>query len=163
MILDLSAGLRSMWFEKDRRDVVWIDVRPVVKPSVVADAGELPFAAGSGFDLVVLDPPHMNVGYGPKLVKAYGHWTTAQIERIVRRSAEDAHRVTRPGTLMAFKWNDHDVKLNEALGLVMPWWEPLFGSRVMHRTKHAASTYWVMCRRKDRCTIEAGPKTGVLY
>jgi hypothetical protein len=72
--------------------------------------------------------------------KTYGHHTTEQIRDIVKRSAAEAWRVSTPDALMAFKWNDHDQKLERVLALMADWWEPLFGQLVVTRTKHACGT-----------------------
>ena len=144
-ILDLSAGNRAVWFDKNYRDVVFVDIRPV-GPSVVADSRSLPFAAGT-YDLVVFDPPHVNFSAGAELSKTYGHHTTEEIRTLIRETGQEAYRVTRRDALMAFKWNDHDQKLSKVLALMAAWWEPLFGHKTAMRTKHASATTWVMLRR----------------
>ena len=147
-ILDMSAGNRAVWFDKNYRDTVYVDIRPEVKPSIVADTRKLPFGA-STFDLVVFDPPHVNFGKNAEMSKTYGYHTTDDIRDCVAKSAQQAHRTTRVGALMALKWNDHSQKLERILGLMQEWWEPLFGHKVAMRTKHASATRWVLLRRKD--------------
>lgn len=85
------------------------------------------------------------------MAKYYGHHTTAEIRDIVAGSAREAHRVTRREALMAFKWNDHDQKLDDMLGLMSTYWRPLFGHHMRNRGGKAAmsQTYWVMLLRKD--------------
>ncbi len=61
-ILDLSAGRRAVWFDKEHRDATYIDIRPEVKPTLVADARALPPEIGQDFGLIVFDPPHVNFG-----------------------------------------------------------------------------------------------------
>lgn len=147
-ILDLSAGKRAVWFDKNHRDATYVDIRPEVAPTIVADARALPPEVGDGYDLIVFDPPHVNAGANSRLSRlSYGHHTTAQIRDIVAGSAREAHRVSRPDALMAFKWNDHDQSFERVLGLMAPWWEPLFGHATAIRTKHACETQWVMLRR----------------
>lgn len=153
-ILDMSAGNRAVWFDKDYRDAVYVDVRPEVEPTIVADTRSLPPAVGDGFGLIVFDPPHVNFGANAELSKTYGHHTTAEIRDIVRRSASEAHRVSERDALMAFKWNDHDQKLDGVLALMSPWWEPLVGHRVSQRTKHASTTFWVLLRRRDVAVVQ---------
>lgn len=82
------------------------------------------------------------------MAKFYGHWTTQEILDTVAGSAREAHRVSKPNGLMAFKWNDHDIKLDRVLAL-MPQWEPLFGHHMRNRGGPASvsQTYWVMLRR----------------
>ena len=148
-ILVLSAGNRAVWFDKDYRDTVYVDIRSEVKPTFVADSRALPPEIGEGYDLIVFDPPHVNFGANADMSKAYGHHTTAEIRDIISRSAREAHRVSRPDALMAFKWNDHDQSFTKVMALMAPWWEPLFGQKTSMRTKHASTTQWVLLRRRD--------------
>lgn len=147
-ILDLSAGKRAIWFDKAYRDAVFVDIRAEMRPTVVADSRKLPGEIGRGYDLVVFDPPHVNFSAGAQMSQQYGHHTTEEIRSIVAETAQEAHRVTRPDALLAFKWNDHDQKLEKILALMSPWWEPLFGHKVAMRTKHASATTWVLLRRR---------------
>ncbi len=142
-ILDLSAGNRAIWFEKDLPFVTFLDKRESVNPTFVCDTRSIPDEVGKDFNLVVFDPPHVNFGASADMSKAYGHHTSADIRDIVARSSDEAHRISKPNALMAFKWNDHDQKLEKILAL-MPKWKPLFGHKVSSRTKHSSMTYWVM-------------------
>lgn len=145
-ILDLSAGNRAIWADKNNPLVTFVDRRASVKPMFVADSTALPPEVGSGYDLIVFDPPHMNCGPNSNMSRVYGHHTTAYIFELIKGTSKEAHRVSRSGALMAFKWNDHDIKLQKVLDL-MPEWTPLFG----HLTKDGpgSKTYWVMMLRKD--------------
>ncbi len=145
-ILDLSAGRRAIWFDKNNPLATFIDRRAEVNPMIVADTTALPEETGSGYDLVVFDPPHMNVGPNSNMSRAYGHHTAAEIYRTIEGTAKEAHRVTRHDALMAFKWNDHDIKLKTVLAL-MPQWECLFGHLTKDGPGSASKTYWAMLRR----------------
>lgn len=145
-ILDLSAGKRAIWFDKNYPSTVFVDIRPEVGPTFVADSRSLPPEVGSNYDLVVFDPPHVNFSAGAEMSQQYGHHTTEEIREIIRQTGREAYRVTRSDALMAFKWNDHDQKLGKVL-LLLPNWEPLFGHKVAIRTKHASATTWVLLRR----------------
>ena len=149
-ILDLSAGNRAVWFDKNHRDAIYVDIRPEVEPTIVADARSLPAEVGTDYDLVVFDPPHKNNGVNGKMAHNYGHWTAEQIRDIVTGSAREAHRVSRPDALMAFKWNDHTRKLSSVLAWISPWWEPLFGHGAEPQQRGRSTTSWVMLRRRDQ-------------
>jgi hypothetical protein len=131
-ILDLTPGNRGIWFNKN-------DAR--------ADFGVS--AEGCGYQLVVFDPPHANVGATSNMSRNYGHSTAAEIREFITEMARTAWLRSMPNALMAFKWNDHDRKLSPILDLMIPWWSPLFGQRTAVRRKHASSTYWVMLVRRD--------------
>lgn len=144
-ILDMSAGARAVWFDKNHPDATYVDIRPEVSPSIVADTRAMPAEVGTGFDLILFDPPHKNFAASGNMAKNYGHHTVAEIRVIVRDSAKEAHRVSNPDALMAFKWSEGHIKLRAALDLLGPWWEPLFGHGVSHQQ---TGTSWVMLRRR---------------
>ena len=145
-ILDLSAGRRAIWFNKNHPFAVYLDKRPEVEPTIVCNTRDIPESVGSGFNLVCWDPPHMNCGPNSNMSKVYGYHTTAEILETIELTGKEAYRVTAENALMAFKWNDHDIRLERVLKL-LPNWEPLFG----HLTKDGpgSQTYWVMLRRID--------------
>ena len=147
-ILDLSAGNRAIWFDRKYRDAVFVDIRPEVCPDVVADTRELPAHIGGGFSLILFDPPHANYGANGAMAKTYGHFTTPTIRDTIARTGEQAHRVTAADALMALKWHNHDLSLATVLGLLDPYWEPLFGHGVTAPTRRKRMTSWVMLRRR---------------
>ena len=77
-IIDVTAGRRTIWLDTAHPDAVYVDVRPEVRPDVLADSTRLPFAAAT-FDLAIFDPPHKNVGATARMTSTYGHFTIAQI------------------------------------------------------------------------------------
>lgn len=143
-ILDLTAGQRAVWFNKNHPLATYLDKRPEVKPTIVCNTRKIPKSAGSGFNLVVFDPPHMNCGPNSNMSRVYGYHTTEEILETIRLTGSEAHRVTAPNALMALKWNNHDIRLERVFAL-LPQWEPLFG----HLTKDGprSQTYWAMLRR----------------
>lgn len=147
-ILDLSAGRRGVWFDKNHPLATFVDKRPEVEPTVLADTRDLRGKLGrKKFDLFVFDPPHLNTGKNSDMSRAYGHHTTAEILETVEKTAAEAYRIGKKNALMAFKWNTHDLPLKRIL-LLMQQWEPLFG----HLTKNGpgSQTYWVMLKRRCR-------------
>ncbi len=145
-ILDLSAGNRAVWFVKNHPDTTYVDIRPEVKPSIVADSRALPAEICGPYGLIVFDPPHKNNGAESGMTRSYGHWTAEQITDIVTGTAREAYRVAACDALMAFKWAEHTRKLANVLELMAPWWEPLFGHGVSHQQK---GTSWVMLKRRQ--------------
>jgi hypothetical protein len=150
-ILDLSAGNRAIWIQKNLDFVTFIDKRPETLPDYVCDSRNIPESAGSDFDMVVFDPPHVNAGKNSNTSKTYGHHTTQEIKETICGTAKEAHRVTKPRATMAFKWNDHDISLDTALELMSPFWTPLFGHHMRNRRGSDAKSqsYWVMLLRRD--------------
>lgn len=85
-ILDLSAGNRAIWIQKDLDFVTFLDKRPETNPDVVCDTRDIPeYLTGKGFDLVVFDPPHLNAGATSNTSKSYGHHTTQEIKETICR------------------------------------------------------------------------------
>lgn len=146
-ILDLTAGRRAIWFDKDNPLCTYLDIREEMNPNVVCDTRSIPAEVGDGYTLIVYDPPHLPFGPNSDMGKRYGNFSTFEILDSIRKSSAEAHRVSAPNALMAFKWNTHDIKLPKVLNLMARHWEPLFG----HHTKfgHKSQTFWVMLRRLD--------------
>lgn len=116
-ILDLTAGNRAVWFNKKHPDALYVDIRPEVGPDVVVDIRkDLREWVGIGYDLVVFDPPHMNCGPNSNFSKTYGYHTTPEILDLLLKASVEAYSVTRPGALMALKWNNHDISLRRVFG-----------------------------------------------
>jgi len=147
-ILDVSAGNRAIWFDKKYPDTVFVDIRAEVGPDIVADSRQLPAEIGDGFGLVVFDPPHKNNGPNFGMARSYGCFDHDHIRSTIADTAKELHRVCRDDALMAFKWNDHSIKLTKVVGLLAPYWEPLFGHGVSYQQR-SSSTSWVMLRRRD--------------
>lgn len=139
-----------MWFDKSNPLVTFLDRRPEVSPTICCDTRHLPEEVGCDYDLVVFDPPHENVGASSNMATRYGHSTRADIVSTIKGSGAEAHRVTKPTALMAFKWNDHAYSLDKVLELLEPYWEPLFGSHMRNRggAQARSQSYWVLLRRK---------------
>ena len=145
-ILDLTAGNRAVWYNKNHPLCTYLDRRSEVNPTVVCDTREIPESVGSGFGLVVWDPPHVNCGANSFMSQRYGHHTTADILDTIEKTGISVYKITKPHALMAFKWNNHDIKLKRIYDLI-PQWEPLFG----HLTKDGprSQTYWIMFKRME--------------
>lgn len=157
-ILDLSAGNRAIWFNKNHPMALYIDKRAEVNPDQVINSREIPESVGSGFDLFCWDPPHMNCGPNSNMSKVYGYHTTAEILETIKLTGSEAHRIGKENALMALKWNTHDIKLQRVFDL-LPQWEPLFG----HLTKDGpgSQTYWVMLLRRPGTGINGDNREGI--
>lgn len=143
-ILDLSAGRRAVWFNKNNPLCTYLDRRAEVNPTIVCDTRNIPESVGSGYDLLCWDPPHMNCGPNSNMSRVYGYHRTADILDLIEKTGLEAHRVSKENALMALKWNTHDISLKRVFNL-LPTWEPLFG----HLTKDGpgSQTYWIMLKK----------------
>lgn len=145
-ILDLSAGKRAIWFNKDHPLAVYLDRRAEVNPTIVCNTNAIPKEVGSGYNLICWDPPHLNCGPNSNMSKRYGHHLTSEIIELLKATGKEAHRISAPDALMAFKWNDHDIPLKTVFHL-LPHWDPLFGH--LTASGRSSQTFWVMLHRRD--------------
>jgi hypothetical protein len=145
-ILDLSAGNRGIWYDKNNPLATFLDKRAEVNPTIVCDTRNLPYEVGFDYDLVVWDPPHLNTGKNSNMAKCYGYHTTAEILETIEKTEAEVYQRTRENALMAFKWNDHDIKL-ERIFKLMKHWQPLFGHLTSKNKR--SQTYWVMLKRSN--------------
>lgn len=143
-ILDLSAGNRAIWFDKNNPLCTFLDIRAEVKPDIVCDTRDLSFLKGQIFDLICWDPPHLNFGKNSNMAKCYGYFTTLEILDTIEKTGKEILKLTKDSSLLILKWNDHDIKLKRIFD-ILPGWVPLFGSLVSKNKR--SQTYWVVFRR----------------
>jgi SAM-dependent methyltransferase len=146
MILDATCGNRMMWFDKQHKDCIYMDIRKEVLPDLVADFRALPFR-DKIFDLIVFDPPHQPFlnGYGI-FVRKFGALQSKTIHIDLYKAAKELFRVLKCNGILIVKWNTHDYRLEKLLQLFPE--RPLFGQKTAFRTKHASSTYWLTFRKE---------------
>lgn len=84
LILDACCGSKMFWFDKNRSDVLYMDIRKEdlvccdgrtikVRPDLVADFRNMPFDDCS-FKMVIYDPPHdIYAGKGSYTSQKYGN------------------------------------------------------------------------------------------
>ena len=155
-VLDMTAGSRMFWWNKQNPLAVFMDKRRVsytleypdranrqldINPDVQWDWAKwgLPFPDES-FSLVVFDPPHLiHAGEASWLAKKYGvlteHW-----QADLRRGMDEAMRVLTPFGTVMFKWNDDQIRLSEVLKAIGR--EPIFGDK---RSK----THWLVFMKEN--------------
>jgi hypothetical protein len=147
-ILDLTAGNRACWFDRQDPRAIFVDARPEVDPTVVADSCALPAEITGPFDLVVLDPPHKNNGEHFGMARSYGRSTSEEITALLRGAAREAWRLTHDKALLAFKWNTHNRKLSSALKLLEPYWSPILAHGISHQQARS-QTSWALLSRNS--------------
>lgn len=144
-ILDACCGSRMFWFDRENKDVVFMDNRElettlcdgrklIVKPDVIADFRNMPYEDNS-FYLVVFDPPHLKqAGESSWLAQKYGK-LGKDWENDVKRGFDECMRVLKQNGTLVFKWNEEQIALKEVLKAIGR--EPLFGNK---RSK----THWLV-------------------
>lgn len=146
-ILDVACGSRMFWFNKINDKVLFSDIREEehtlcdgrllrVKPDVVSDFRNLPFA-DCMFKLVVFDPPHLEkLGKSSFMAKKYGilglDWRND-----IAEGFKECFRVLEEDGILIFKWSEVQIKVSEVIDLAGA--QPLFG----HRTAKSGKTIWL--------------------
>jgi hypothetical protein len=145
-ILDVTAGSRSMWFDKNNHLTLFTDVRRAeytqcdgrslsVQPDREADFRALPFD-NETFYLVVFDPPHLNkLGKGSWMAQKYGRLNETW-EQDIKQGFDECMRVLKPNGVLVFKWNEHQIPVKKIISVIGT--QPLFG----HPTRHS-KTIWM--------------------
>ncbi|MFU0790674.1 MAG: class I SAM-dependent methyltransferase [Virgibacillus proomii] len=144
-ILDACCGSRMFWFDKQNKDVLYMDNRELsdtlcdgrkleVRPDLIADFKNMPFDDNS-FYLVVFDPPHLlRIGDSSWMAKKYGK-LSEDWPNDIKKGFDECMRVLKPNGTLIFKWNEDQIKLSEILKVIKV--KPLFGNR---RSK----THWLV-------------------
>lgn len=146
-ILDATCGARMMWFDKNRKDVLYIDKRSEfhtlcdgraleIKPDMIVDFTDMPFDDNS-FHLTVFDPPHFSkLGNNSWMAKKYGK-LLPDWETDIKAGFDECMRVLKPNGVLIFKWNTRQIKLDVLLAVIGQ--QPLFG----HTTRRNGETIWM--------------------
>ena len=150
-ILDACCGSRMCWFDKNNCMATFMDIREEectlcdgrtlqVKPDIVADFRNMPFADNS-FYLVLFDPPHLNhLGESSWLAKKYGRLLPSWKDDI-RQGFNECMRVLKPYGTLVFKWNEQQIPTSTVIDIIGQ--KPLFG----HYSGRGGKTIW-MCFMK---------------
>lgn len=146
-ILDACCGSKMFWFDNDREDTMYCDIRTEehtlsdgrhleVNPDMEIDFRDMPFEDES-FYLVVFDPPHLEtLGEESWMAKKYGRLFPSW-EDDITEGFKECFRVLKPNGVLIFKWNEYEIPLKRVLKLTNH--EPLFGNKNPKQSK----THWI--------------------
>lgn len=152
IIIDVTCGGRSIWFDKHNKDTVYCDIRAEhservfgtvpskrtvdVEPDVVCDFTNLPFDDNS-FSLCVFDPPHLkDLSDKSWLVHLYGTLTDGW-EQMLAKGFSECMRVLKPRGTLILKWADTSISTRDLINAIGQ--DPLFG----HRSGKKMGTHWL--------------------
>ena len=145
-ILDACCGSRMFWFDKQNKDVLFMDNRKidtklcdgrklVIKPDIIGDFRNIDFEDNT-FYLVVFDPPHLKqAGKNSWLAKKYGTLDKQTWPQDIQQGFNECMRVLKPNGTLIFKWNEEQIKLKDILKVIE--YKPLFGNK-------RAKTHWIV-------------------
>jgi len=174
MILDATAGNRTMWTTKDAENIIYIDIERKLerKPTIFADNTSTPFL-DKAFDTIIYDPPH-GWGKGHPFYKYPDHETFAQRwpgygkypryygwEKNLSKAAligsiyyaqREFLRILKDDGVLWLKWNEVLIPLHNILSVLIGWTELLrLHIEAPTHTAGEQKTYWVMlCKKRGK-------------
>lgn len=172
MILDATAGNRTMWNWKNVPDIIYIDIEKKLerKPTLFADNTNTPFLPET-FDTIFYDPPHgwgegstfykypdsksfkeRWQGYGE--VPRYYGWDKfkmkTQLIHHIYNAQKEFCRILKDDGLLWFKWNEVKIPLRKVLPVFDRWAVLLFlYIKSPTQTAGTKQTFWI-CMTKKR-------------
>jgi hypothetical protein len=177
MILDATAGNRTMWLSKNQDSIIYIDLerKLEVKPTIYADHSSTPFF-DKVFDSIFFDPPHgWGVGHpfykypdaksfkekwqGYGDIPRYYGWdkNKNQQELIVHlwRAQKEFARILKDDGLLWLKWNTQLISIRRVLA-VFDYWKSMLELPVKAPTQTAgkSQTYWVCLTKEKRDYVQ---------
>ncbi|MFM1538906.1 hypothetical protein [Helcococcus bovis] len=137
MILDVACGSQMFYFDKERSDLITMDIRKEkfeihgkkvnVHPDIIGDFTNIPFDDNTCHH-VVFDPPHLiSPGKNSIMYAQYGGLNKDTWPELIKKGFEECMRVLKPNGTLVFKWSEHDINTKKILE-ICPF-KPLYGHR----------------------------------
>jgi len=176
MILDATAGNRTMWQTKAINQIIYIDMEKklTVKPMIFCCNTNTPFPDAT-FDSIFYDPPHFFndtgsfyaipdketflqkwQGYGtiPRYYGGDKYKNQMQLLGHIFRAQKEFSRILKLDGLIWLKWNESMIKLGTVMRLFEDWIPLLtIPVRLSNPNRTQKQTYWVcLCKSKKNYT-----------
>lgn len=178
MILDATAGNRTMWHQKNQDSIIYIDIerKLEVKPNILADNTNTPFF-DKVFIIIFYDPPH---SYGAEgwfhsipdkaefrlkypnetgIPRYYGgdkYKNQMQLIVHIYKAQKEFHRILKDDGLLWLKWNETRMTLRRILKLFEHWHIlmvlPIANPKHTHGKQQ---TFWVCLMKEKRDFVQA--------
>lgn len=171
MILDASAGNRTIYTTKEVEGFIYIDMEKRLerKPTIIADNTKTPFLDKSFTD-IFYDPPHaygvhtgrhihpskqaaIDDGCDPDEVSCYYGWdkynTQMQLIGHIHRAQKEFRRILKDDGLLWLKWNEVTITVNTIMHLFEEWNEVMrITVSITVRPAGTWATYWICLSKK---------------
>jgi tRNA G10 N-methylase Trm11 len=171
LILDATAGNRSMYTNKYSENIVYLDRQRelYIKPTIFADSQQLPFKDKS-FDIILFDPPHQwasgekipvyGAPYRKKILLTMGtkghtyygveqYKNKRQLIRYIYQSQKEFKRVLKDDGVLMLKWCEVEIPLDRLLQVFADWRELMrIPVKSQFQTMGEKQTYWVMMEKR---------------
>jgi hypothetical protein len=134
-ILDISAGNRYMWKNKNPPNTIFLDKRGPelnIPPDIIASWTHLPIRDNC-IKLVIWDPPHLiHKDTGITLFKKYGQYNRKRdLVLSILYGAKETRRISKR---LCFKWNEQNYPLYKIRALLIPW-KQIHTTKPKHRAQ----------------------------
>jgi hypothetical protein len=178
MILDATAGNRTMWKDKPPENTVFIDIerKLEVKPDIFADNSTTPFF-DKVFDTIFYDPPHMvadkssfyvfpdaksfkarwpDYGEIPRYYGGDRYKNQQELIVHIYKAQKEFYRILKDDGLLWLKWNETVIPVRRVLALFDMWKDLLIlPIKAPSQTAGTKQTYWVCMRKEKREYVQA--------
>lgn len=171
MILDATAGNRTMWYFKEPEGVIFIDRTTELerKPTIFCSNEKTPFMDKT-FDTIFYDPPHTwgnktdfhsyprrteeyTKKWKDKAIPRYYGWdiynSRSELTSHIYRAGREFHRILKDDGLLWVKWNEMSIDMYRILMVLDAFLLLLrvyVGSPTQTRGKK--QTYWLCMNKK---------------
>ena len=155
LILDPASSMRSFYFDKKDKRVLFGDIRVKethlltngqtihIEPDEVMDFRAIPYPDET-FKVVVFDPPHMlNLSEKSWMRKKYGVLDKETWQDDIGKGFAECFRVLKDEGTLIFKWNEVSIPLKDILTLTP--YKPVLG----HPSGKRMGTHWVLFIKTD--------------
>ena len=155
LILDPASSMRSFYFDKKDKRVLFGDIRVKethlltngqtihIEPDEVMDFRDIPYPDET-FKVVVFDPPHMlNLSEKSWMRKKYGVLDKDTWRDDLTKGFAECFRVLKDEGTLIFKWNEVSIPLKDIL--VFTPQKPVLG----HPSGKRMGTHWVLFIKGD--------------
>jgi hypothetical protein len=171
LILDATAGNRTMWSIKHSDHIIYIDktLALEVAPTLFCDNECTPFKDAT-FDTIFYDPPHTWGNktdfhafprrteeyikkWKDKSIPRYYGWdiydSRSQLVKHIYNAQKEFARIGKEDCLLWLKWNEMSIVLSNVLS-VMSDWEVLMDLYISAplQTRGEHQTYWLCMQKK---------------
>ena len=178
MILDATAGNRTMWKHKNAEAIIYIDIEKKleIKPTIFADNTNTPFLSEI-FDTIFYDPPHDYgrddadlLGIGKIMLKQlkasehrlhtyYGYkYTSNRVSmiKLLYGANKEFNRILKEGGLLWLKWCELKLPLNRMLRIFDNFTVLMIISVTdPTHTMSKHQTYWICLTKKEKEIVQA--------
>lgn len=171
MILDASAGNRTIYTTKDVEAIIYLDMEKQLerKPTIIADNTTTPFLAKT-FDTTIYDPPHaygvhtgrhvypskqsaLQANVDPDDVSCYYGWDKYQTQMAlishIFKAQKEFKRILKDDGLLWLKWNEVTITAATIMHLFDEWIEVMrITVSLAVRPAGTRKTYWICLSKK---------------